>query len=53
VRSWYKTESGEPKPSRAGITLAVRHLPALAQALATALVRAREMGLIADHGVGK
>ena len=46
VRTWYRSAEGEMKPGRSGLTLSVRHLPALAQALTRALVKARELGLL-------
>jgi hypothetical protein len=48
ARVWY-CDGEEVKPSKLGITLAVKHLPALADALAKALVAARQIGLL-DHG---
>lgn len=46
VRSWFRDEAGELRPSRSGITLSVKHLPGLAAGLASALERARQLGLI-------
>lgn len=45
VRVWYHDDDGL-KPGKTGITLAVKHLPALADALAKAERRARELGLV-------
>jgi len=45
ARVWYH-EGGGLKAGKAGITLAVKHLPALADALANAESQAREFGLI-------
>ncbi len=45
ARVWYHDDDGL-KPGKTGITLAVKHLPALADALAKAERRARELGLI-------
>ena len=45
ARVWYR-DGDELKPSKTGITLASKHLPALAEALAAAAQRARELGLI-------
>lgn len=45
ARVWYHDDDGL-KPGKTGITLAVKHLPALAEALAKAEVRARELGLL-------
>lgn len=45
IRVWYR--DGETlRPSKTGITLSTKHLPALADGLAAALTRARELGLI-------
>jgi hypothetical protein len=44
VRAWWKDDVGNLRPGRGGITIAVRHLPALADGLANALGRA--LGLI-------
>jgi hypothetical protein len=46
VRSWWKDGEGNWRPGRSGLTLAVKHLPALADGLADALDRARVLGLI-------
>jgi hypothetical protein len=46
VRSWWQDGNGTFKPGRAGLTLAVKHLPALVDGLAQALQRARILGLI-------
>jgi hypothetical protein len=43
---WWKDGEGNWRPGRGGLTLAVNHLPALADGLADALERAREFGLI-------
>ena len=32
-RTWWRDEAGELRPGRGGLTLSVRHLPALAEAL--------------------
>jgi len=45
ARVWYR-DGGELKPGRSGITLSVKHLPALAEALAKAELYARDLGLI-------
>ena len=45
ARVWYHDDDGL-KPGKTGITLAVKHLPALADALVKAEHRARELGLI-------
>jgi hypothetical protein len=48
VRVWYR-DGDELKPSRSGITLAVKHLPALADALSKAFVAAAQLGLVYDE----
>ena len=48
-RSWWVGPDGELKPGKAGLTLAVRHLPTLADAVVTALVQARSSGLLTDE----
>jgi hypothetical protein len=45
VRIWYHDDGGL-KPSKTGITLSVKHLPALADALAKAERQARERSLL-------
>jgi hypothetical protein len=47
VRVWYRN-GDEIKPGKSGLALGVKHLPALAEAVAKALVQARELGLIED-----
>ncbi len=49
VRIWY-CDDGVVKPSKSGITLAVKHLPVLADAIGKALARAIELGLVAEGG---
>ncbi len=46
VRSWWRDTDGVFKPSPRGLTLAVKHVPALADALSKALQRAELLGLI-------
>ena len=48
VRTWFD-DGGTLRPGRAGLTLAVRHLPELAEALAKALETATASGLIAGN----
>jgi hypothetical protein len=50
ARVWYHDGDGALKPGRTGITLAVKHLPALADAVAKALDAARHLGLVNDGG---
>jgi hypothetical protein len=49
ARVWYR-DGDEVKPSKSGITLAVKHLPALADAIGKALDRAGLLGLLNDGG---
>lgn len=49
VRTWYHAGDGV-KPSKSGITLAIKHLPALADALRRALDAAEGLGLLDDGG---
>jgi hypothetical protein len=46
IRSWWRDGSGTFRPGRSGLTLAVKHVPALADGLGDALQRARILGLI-------
>jgi hypothetical protein len=48
ARVWYH-DGDTLKPSKSGITLALKHLPALADALARSLDAARDLGLL-DEG---
>ncbi len=50
LRAWWRDDSGIFRPGR-GLTIAVKHVPALANGLAEALRRARTYGLI--EAVGK
>jgi hypothetical protein len=47
ARIWYRSGDGL-KPGKGGLTLGVKHLPALADAVAKALVQARGLGLLED-----
>ena len=49
VRIWYHS-GRELRPSRSGITLAVKHLPAMAEAIHAALARAQQLGLLNNGG---
>ena len=49
ARAWY-SEDDVLEPDKTGITLAVKHLPALAAALGKALAKARELQLLGDGG---
>jgi hypothetical protein len=46
VRRWWHDDGGILRPSRDGLTLSVKHLPALANGLVDALWWARTFGLI-------
>ena len=47
VRCWYRDAHGELKPGKSGINLSAdRHLRKLAQALADAVIKAEELGLL-------
>jgi hypothetical protein len=53
VRTWVIDAKGELRPTKSGITLASqKHLPALAQGLANALKRARELGIVSPESDG-
>ena len=52
-RLWYDSGEGIQKPSPKGLTLALAHLPALADGIAKALQIAIENGLINDEGGGE
>jgi hypothetical protein len=41
---WYRAPSGELRPGKGGLVVGLRHLPALAEALASALATARANG---------
>ncbi|QRM27372.1 transcriptional coactivator p15/PC4 family protein [Microvirga sp. VF16] len=47
-RAWWSDANGELRPGKSGLTLSVRHLPALAEALAKALAAAQDAGLVTD-----
>lgn len=47
VRLFFEAASGEMRPGRSGISMAIRHLPNLAGALADVLAKAQASGLIA------
>jgi hypothetical protein len=49
-RVWWHDGDGVLKPGKYGLTLAVKHLPALANAVAKALDAARALGLLSDGG---
>jgi hypothetical protein len=47
-RSWWRDPKGELRPGKGGLTLSVRHLPALAAAVSAALAHARSSGHLTD-----
>ena len=49
IRAWYADSDGILKPGRGGLTMSVRHLPALASALAKAMEMANAAGLLTVH----
>jgi hypothetical protein len=46
IRAWWQDSEGNWRPGRSGLTLAIKHLPDLADGLANALQRARVLGLV-------
>lgn len=52
ARVWFADEDGELKPTRKGLSVAVKHLPALAAAFADAEREARAAGLLAGGSTG-
>lgn len=48
IWSWYRAATGELRPGKGGIVLGVRHLAAVAEAMACALSVARETGRVSD-----
>lgn len=46
---WFR-DGDKVKPSKSGIALALKHLPALADSLAKALAEAAALGLLEDGG---
>jgi hypothetical protein len=41
---WYRTPTGELRPGKGGLVMGLSHLPALAEAVAEALERAKAIG---------
>jgi len=41
---WYRAATGELRPGKGGLVVGLRHLPALAMAVESALNTARELG---------
>jgi hypothetical protein len=50
IRTWYPAD-GKLKPGK-GFAADVRHLPRLAEALAKAVAKATELGILADNDYG-
>jgi hypothetical protein len=48
LRIWWRSEHGDLRPGRSGLTLAIRHLPVLAAVFSKALDQACRCGLIPD-----
>lgn len=46
LRKFYSGGDGISRPTRKGITVAIKHLPELAKAVNQAVAKARELGLI-------
>jgi hypothetical protein len=46
LRNWFRAADGELRPTKSGLTLSLKHLPALADALERALAKARELRLL-------
>ena len=46
ARSWYQASDGTLKPGRGGLTVSIRHLPALASAFVKAMEAATASGLL-------
>ena len=49
-RSWYQASDGTLKPGRGGLTVSIRHLPALTEAFAKAAAVAKAGGLLKERG---
>lgn len=50
LRVWYAGGDGSMKPGRGGLTIALRHLPRIAEAMAKALATATASGLLEEDG---
>jgi hypothetical protein len=50
VRVWWRDQGGNLNPGKAGITISVKHLEALAVGLANAILMARELGILDKEG---
>jgi hypothetical protein len=49
LRTWWRDGNDELRPGRSGLTLAVRHVPKLAEALTKALEEAEHRGLLSEE----
>ena len=49
-RAWYERTDGTMKPGHGGLTIGIKHLPALAKAITMALVTAKANGMLAEEG---
>lgn len=49
ARVWWKDDAGEFFPSRKGLTVSAKHLPAFTKAINTVLAEARDCG-VTDEG---
>jgi hypothetical protein len=50
ARVWFRADDDTLRPGKSGMTLSVKHLPAMADALGKALARAIELGLVEEGG---
>ncbi len=50
IRVWFRDKAGDLKPKRQGLTVAVKHVGPLADALYAALVAARKAKLVEGSG---
>jgi Transcriptional Coactivator p15 (PC4) len=50
LRCWFRPADGPARPTKRGITFAIRHLPSAARHLNQALGQARAAGLLSDGG---
>ena len=51
IRTWYRDRGGELRPSRSGIAMSIRHLPALAEGITKAFQIAQEVAAFDRGGV--
>ena len=50
IRAWYEGKNGTMKPGSGGLTIGIKHLPALATGITKALAAAKAEGLFAEEG---